>query len=179
MNAADGGTLDTDRLLVRGVYMVTAGPREVLSVEVGSTLTTPLRSKAVRFPSQYFWNAKKPHHEPTPRRGSVTTASRRYPQVKRRGPTSRAHCFLRGPTWRIGPTPSTGGRILHTFIRRNEFAPYPRQRFSATFCSRAAFCRFPSTPMNGGSSSYWWDGWEWSGEWKNTPSPEPQPLDHT
>ena len=33
--------------------------------------------------------------------------------------------------------------------------------------------------MSGGSSSYWWDGWEWSGEWKNTPSPEPQLLDHT
>ena len=57
VTAADGGTLDTDRFLVRGVCVVSAGSREVLGAELGSTLTTSLRSKAVRLSSRNFWSA--------------------------------------------------------------------------------------------------------------------------
>ena len=66
LTAADGGTLDTDRLFVRGVCTVTAGSREVLGGELGFTLTTSLRSKTVRFSSQNFKSACKPNDGPTP-----------------------------------------------------------------------------------------------------------------
>ena len=98
--------------------------------------------------------------------------------MKRRGFLSRTHCFPRGPTRKTGPAVGTGGQILRTFILCNHFALHPRQQLIATFCPRVAFRRFPSAPMSGGSSSDWWDGWEWRGEWKNTPSSDPQPLDH-
>ena len=60
VTAADGGIIDTDRFLVRGVCTVTAGSREVLRAALGPTLTTSLRSKAVRFSSRNFWDVRKP-----------------------------------------------------------------------------------------------------------------------
>ena len=51
VTAPDFCTIDTDPFLVRGVCTVTAGSREVLGAEPGPTLTTSLRSKAVRFSS--------------------------------------------------------------------------------------------------------------------------------
>ena len=54
VTAADGGTLDTHLFLIRGVCTVTAGSREVLGAELGSTLTTSLRSKAVWSPRETY-----------------------------------------------------------------------------------------------------------------------------
>ena len=33
--------------------------------------------------------------------------------------------------------------------------------------------------MSGGSSSDWWDGWEWRGEWIESSSPDPTPVTQT
>ena len=52
VTAADGGTLDTDRFLIRGICTVTGGSRKVLDGELGSMLTTSLRSKAVQSPRE-------------------------------------------------------------------------------------------------------------------------------
>ena len=48
VTAADGGTLGTDRSLIRGVCTVTAGSKRVIDAELGSMLTTSSRSKSVR-----------------------------------------------------------------------------------------------------------------------------------
>ena len=76
----------------------------------------------------------------------------------------------------MGPTLDTDGRILHTFFARTHSAARPHQQCSASFCPRAALYRFPIASMSGGSSSDWWDGWEWRGEWIDSSSPDPTPI---
>ena len=33
--------------------------------------------------------------------------------------------------------------------------------------------------MSGGSSSNWWDDWEWRGAWTDSSTPEPTPVTQT
>ena len=138
VNAADGGTLDTDRSLVRGFCMVTAGSREVLDGEPGSALTTSLRSKAARFSSQNFWCSCIPN---------------------------------------VDSALDARVRIWHTVIFSYHFVLHSRPQLIGTSSPRVALqCHIEL--MSGGSSSDWWDGWEWRGEWGNTTSPpDPQPLE--
>ena len=117
MTAADGGTPDTDGFLVRDVYTVTAGSREVLGAELGSTWTTSLYSKAI-----------------------------------------------------------TEGKSVHTFTTRTRYLSQPLCQLPAALWPRGALHCFPIAHMSGGSSSDWWDSWEWRGEWRDSSSPEPAPT---
>ena len=66
---------------------------------------------------------------------------------------------------------------MHTVISRYHFVLHSRQQLIAISCPRVVYCSVTSAFMSGGTSSDWWDGWEWRGEWKNTPSSDPQPLE--
>ena len=98
-----------------------AGARDVLGAELGSALTTSLRSK-VRF--------------------SVLL---REMQV-------------------------------HTFITRTRYMPQPHWLLPAVLWPQGALHCFPIAHMSGGSSSDWWDGWEWRGEWIDSSSSDPTPT---
>ena len=113
-----------------------------------------------------------------PRPELVTTSLSHRPQVRRRWLLPRAHRLPMGFTQRAGSNLGTDEWILHTSITRTSYSvTRPHQQCSASFCPRATFYCFPIALMSGGSSSDWWDGWEWREEWQDSSSPNPMPTE--
>ena len=107
----------------------------------------------------------------------VTTSARNRPHVRRRWLSLRAHCAPTEPTQWMHPTPGTDCGIVHLLITHTHSVMRPFQQRSASFCPRATTHCLPCVPMSGGSSTGWWDGWEWRGDWADSSPPDPTPTE--
>ena len=107
------------------------------------------------------------------RHEQATASPRHRPHVEGRRLLPWAHRYLTESTQRVDPTLDTDGRTLHTVFIHTHYTARPHQQCSTSFCPWVTFYRFLTAPMSGGSSSDWWDGWEWRGEWTDSSSPGP------
>ena len=89
---------------------------------------------------------------------------------------SRTHRNPTGSTQRTNPALVTDGKPVHTLTTRTRYMPQPHWQLPAVLWPRGALHCFPIAHMSGGSSSDWWDGWEWRGEWLDSSSPETAPT---
>ena len=62
---------------------------------------------------------------------------------------------------------------MHADFTYASFVTNSHQRFSASFVLRDELRCSLVAPMSGGSSSDWWDGWEWRGAWTDSSPPDP------
>ena len=76
----------------------------------------------------------------------------------------------------MNPVLVTDGKPVHTFTTRTHYMSQSHWQLPAALWPRGALHCFPIAHMSGGSSSDWWDGWEWRGEWLDSSSPEPTPT---
>ena len=68
---------------------------------------------------------------------------------------------------------------MHADFTYASFVTNSHQRFSASFLPRDELRCSLVAPMSGGSSSDWWDGWEWRGAWTDSSSPDHTPVTQT
>ena len=100
--------------------------------------------------------------------------------------TSRKHWCLRLlpeyhllSQWSVSIKRKSKGRSMHADFTNASFVTNSHQRFSASFVPRDELRCSLVAPMSGGSSSDWWDGWEWRGAWTDSSSPDHTPVTQT
>ena len=180
---ADGGNKTTERPSVRVVNPCRKAPSVELTQTYNAMTAASRKHHSLRLLCEYhlltLWTIPsmcKSDGRSMPRHESITTSPRRRPQVKRRWFLSRAHRIPTGSTQRTNPILVTDGWPEHTFTTCTHYMSQSHRQLPAALWPRGALHCFPIAHMSGGSSSDWWDSWEWRGEWLDSSSPEPAPT---
>ena len=108
--------------------------------------------------------------EPTPTCTAMTATSRKHQNLR----LLREYHLL--SQWTVAFMRKSDGRSMYADFTDVSFVMNSHQRPTASFAPRDVLLCSLVAPMSGSSSSDWWDGWAWRGDWANSPSPDEEEI---
>ena len=109
--------------------------------------------------------------EPTSTRTATTATSRKHQSLR----WLREYHLI--SQWTVSIMSKSDARSMYANFTYASFVTNSHQLLTASFAPRDVRLCSSVAPMSGGSSSDWWDGWEWRGECANSQFPDPKPTE--